>query len=67
MDSARYVIGCHVPQETSVQNACDDVASTIHEARGECSTRHRMPYTSRNQARSQNACDDVASTIHESH
>jgi hypothetical protein len=32
MDSARHVIGCHSTQETRVQNACDDVASTIHQS-----------------------------------
>ena len=34
MDSARHVIGCHVTPETRVQNAFDDVASTIHQALG---------------------------------
>jgi hypothetical protein len=32
MDSARHVIGCHLTQETGVQNAFDDVASTIHQS-----------------------------------
>jgi len=29
-DSARHVKGCHVTPETRVENACHDVASTIH-------------------------------------
>ena len=32
MDSARHVIGCHLTQDTRVQNASDDAASTIHES-----------------------------------
>jgi hypothetical protein len=32
MDTARYVIGCHLLQYTRVQNADDDVAITIHES-----------------------------------
>jgi hypothetical protein len=31
MSSACHVIGCHSTQERRVQNALDDVASTIHE------------------------------------
>jgi hypothetical protein len=31
MDSARHVIGCHLTQETRVQNEFDDLASTIHQ------------------------------------
>jgi hypothetical protein len=34
MDSARDVISCHLPPETRVQNAYDDVASTIHQSLG---------------------------------
>ena len=30
MHSAHHVIGCHIAQEMRVQNASDDVASTIH-------------------------------------
>ena len=29
MDSARRVIGCHLPQETRVHNALDDVARAL--------------------------------------
>jgi len=32
MHTARQVIGCHLTQETRVQHAFDDVASTIHES-----------------------------------
>jgi hypothetical protein len=32
MDSARHVIGCRLTQDTMVQNACDDVASTNHQS-----------------------------------
>jgi len=32
IDSARHVIGRRFTQETRVQNAVDDVASTIHQA-----------------------------------
>jgi hypothetical protein len=32
MDSARHVIGCHSSRETRVQNALDDVASTIRQS-----------------------------------
>jgi len=32
MDSARHVRGCKASQETRVQNAFDDVASTIHQS-----------------------------------
>jgi len=32
MNSARHVIGCHLTQGTRVQNAFDDVASTIHQS-----------------------------------
>ena len=32
MDSARHVIGCHVTPVARVQNAFDDVASTIHQS-----------------------------------
>jgi len=30
MVSARHVIGCHLTQKTRVQNAFNDVASTVH-------------------------------------
>jgi protein subunit release factor A len=32
MDTACHVIGCHVTLVARVQNACDDVASTIHQS-----------------------------------
>jgi hypothetical protein len=32
MQSAHHVIGCHQTQETRVNNACDDVASTVHQS-----------------------------------
>jgi len=32
MDSARHVIGCRLTQDTRVQHAFDDVASTIHQS-----------------------------------
>ena len=32
MDSARHVIGCHLTQESRVQNAFYDAASTIHQS-----------------------------------
>ena len=32
MDSACHVMGCHITQEIRVQNAFDDVASTIHQS-----------------------------------
>ena len=32
MDSARHVMGCHLTQSMRVQNAFDDVASTIHQS-----------------------------------
>jgi len=34
MDGARHVIGCHLTPEPRVQNAFDDVASTIHQFLG---------------------------------
>ena len=34
MDSTRHVIGCHSTQESRVQHAFDDVASTIHQSLG---------------------------------
>jgi hypothetical protein len=34
MDSARHVMGCRLTQETRVQNAFDDVESTIHQSLG---------------------------------
>ena len=37
MDSACHVIGSRMTQETRVDNAFDDVASTV----GQCSPRHR--------------------------
>ena len=32
MDTACHVIGCHLTQESRVQNAFDEVASTIHQS-----------------------------------
>ena len=32
MDSAHHVIGCRLTQETRVQNALDDMASTVHQS-----------------------------------
>ena len=34
MDSARHVIGCHLTQDTRVQNVFDDVEGRIHQSLG---------------------------------
>jgi hypothetical protein len=43
MDSARHVIGCHSTQETWVQHACGELASTIHQSLPEAPWRPRRP------------------------
>jgi hypothetical protein len=60
----RHVIGSHSTQETRIQNAFNDVASTIHRPyRPARCSRHIIGSHSTQETRIQNAFNDVASTI----
>ena len=61
MDSARHVVGCHLTQQTRVQNGFDDVASTIHQSLG-AGVAHR-PRHPACQARGRAAQDDPKLTM----
>jgi hypothetical protein len=63
MHSDRHLIGCHLTQETKVQNASDDAESSIHL---KDSARHVIGCHLNQETRVQYAFDDVAGTVHQS-
>ena len=65
MDSARQVIGCHVTREIRLQNAFDDVASTIYLGLMD-SARHVIGCHLTREMRVQTALDDVPRIVHQS-